>query len=150
MTYEEAIARVLNHAKLPPLRKSDVDEETGFLWLAWKADSTNQIPDVREAYRDLLACLDVINRHLNGAMPSRTNDARKSPPDRLFAYAVSSIVSATLQYYVRWSHKKNLDSATLEQFLVMAMGISCAWDAVLAGDIDSIEASVADHLRRLY
>ncbi len=150
MTYEEAIARVLNHAKLPPLKKTEVDEETGFLWLAWKADSANQIPDAREAYRDLLDCLEVINHKLNGAMPSRTNDARKQSPDRLVAYAVSSIVSATLQYYVRWSHKKGLDPATLEQFLVMAMGMSCAWDAVLAGDIDSIPQAVSDQLKRLY
>jgi hypothetical protein len=68
----------------------------------------------------------------------------------LIAYAVSSIVSATLQYYVRWSHKKGLDPATLEQFLVMALGINCAWDALLAGDIDSVSQAVSDQLRRLY
>jgi hypothetical protein len=43
-----------------------------------------------------------------------------------------------------------LDRATLEQFLVMALGISCAWDALLAGDIDSIPAAVSDQLKRLY
>ena len=139
MDYEQALQRLYYHA--------NITEAEGEGWLSFgrtlfDAKARSEVPDLREQTTDLIACLEVVNRHLNGETPSASVDTGERYIDSRAAYAVSAVISEGIEHLLAL-----VSSPASNQPLVRALGIdvwrlSCAWEAVLAGDIDSLSEHV--------
>jgi hypothetical protein len=66
MTYAEARLRLANHSNL----SSDLPKEESFIWSLYNATKTGIQPDIEALVRDVIACLEVVNRKINSAIPS--------------------------------------------------------------------------------
>jgi hypothetical protein len=88
---------------------------------------------------DLISCLEVVNRHVNGETPSASVGTDKERRiDRRLTYAVAAVITSGVEHFLRLVG----DSAT-DDSAALGMGkelwrVSCAWEMVLAGDIDSL------------
>lgn len=86
--------------------------------------------DCSQAWGELARCLDELNvtfnEHPSQALP------------RELAYAVHGLIMLCLEQAMSTSS----DAGVREQLLLLAWRIGVAWDAILAGDIDSISEHV--------
>ena len=136
LTYEQALQRLSHHANLV-----EAEEEgwSSFVGVIYRAKTTGVVSDLREPTDDLISCLDVVNRQINGQTPSAPVSGDKDQRiDRRAAYAVACTLTSGMEYHL-WL----VDNAAADRSSALAMGknlwrISCAWEAVLAGDIDSL------------
>ena len=143
MTYEEAYAKLLNHANLVSLDAGNIAEEDSFLFALWKSGKDRTLPPIDKLYGDILACLEVVNRHLNGDTPSESLTEKASRLDRFLANAMWSITHNGWQYHRRWEFEHVFEQTIVNHLALTLWRISCAWGAVLDGDIDSLP----DHVR---
>jgi hypothetical protein len=140
VNYEQALRRLSHHANLT---EAGGEGWSSFVGLLFEAKTAGVVPNLREPTEDLISCLDVVNRHVNGERPSASVGAdKKRRIDRRLTYAVAAVITSGVEYLL-WSVE---DSAT-DTSSALAMGkelwrVSCAWEAVLAGDIDSLPEHV--------
>jgi hypothetical protein len=136
LSYEQALEKLSHHANL-----TDAEEEgwSSFVGALFRAKRVGVISDIREPTEDLISCLDVVNRQINGQTPSASvNGEKYQRIERRAAYAVACTINSGVEYFL-WL----VDNAAADGSAALAMGqnlwrISCAWEAVLAGDIDSL------------
>jgi hypothetical protein len=136
MDYEQALRRLAHHANLTEAKG---EGWSSFVGLLFEAKTAGVVPNLREPTDDLISCLEVVNRHLNGETPSASVGSDKERRiDRRLTYAVATVTTSGVEHFL-WSVG---DSAT-DTSSALAMGkdlrrVSYAWEAVLAGDIDSL------------
>jgi hypothetical protein len=140
MNYEQALLRLSHHANLT---EAEGEGWSSFVGLLFEAKIAGVVPDLREPTDDLISCLDVVNRHVNGETPSASvGTDRERRIDRRLTYAVAAVITSGVEHFL-WLVN---DSAT-DTSSALSMGkdlwrVSCAWEAVLAGDIDSLPEHV--------
>lgn len=136
MNYNEASARLIAHAS-----KTEHAGETGGpcfgveLYLVERG--TGSIAQLRVSFRDVLDCLEVVNRAVNGDVPSETF-AKARPLDAELVYSVAEILHEGWELVV---FETPSEPAASEMFLIF-WAISHAWVSVLAGDIDSLRDEI--------
>ncbi len=135
MEYHEARRRILYHANL--------EEPGGEDWLSYldallQVEGKALIADVQQETDDLIDCLEVVNHHWNGAVPSVQTGTLNQLVEGEVAYAVANILSGGTEHLVLGLKELQGLRADFELFGEQLWCISSAWGAVLAGDIDSI------------
>ncbi len=134
MTFEEAIARLCNHANLPG---GQLPETESFGWVLWDAERNRVAPDVQPLCGDILDCLEAVNGRLNGPVPSERRGPREdSTAIAEVAYPVACIIDEGLEYHRRWSRGATFTQAFRDQLEELVHRVSYAWEQVLASDID--------------
>jgi hypothetical protein len=143
MTYEEAIGRLFNHANFPK-RPADLRHEESLLYALWKARKEGAVYSATVLWDDVLSCLEAVNRKLNGERPSASGTEQKANVlDRLLVIAVSTILHHCFEEIMVLHKRQTVDRAFREDLLKKVWRISCAWEAILNGDIDSLCEHVA-------
>ena len=141
MNYETAREKLLNHANLTHGLPHAPDAES-LLFVLWNAHKSRVVPDnLASMSKDIIDCLEVVNKHWNGAVPSETIDSTKET-ERHLVYALSQIIHECWQYFREWQELQQFEPLVLQQLSLTVWEISCAWIAVLAGDIDEIAEDV--------
>jgi hypothetical protein len=139
MDFSEACLRLANHGNLPSAGPEA--ESLGYaLWLLRRGDESAaaRFPVL---YEDVVDCLEVVNIELNGEVPSETPNTRKQMAiDRWLAYSIVGILGLHLEALPETTH---VSDGGRERVLRLLREITIAWDAVLAGDIDSLREHIA-------
>lgn len=139
MTIDELAMRLDHHANLPSASSPD----GSFCYLLFKARTDRQHVDLIIPFQDAFECLVELNKAWNGPIPSATPRARiRSVLDRRIAYSVGLIVTDAIGYALHCSAGSGVFGVESRVAAKMAFAISCAWDGVLAGDIDDLRLSV--------
>lgn len=142
MTYEEALGRLCNHASFPK-RPANLKEDESLLYAIWKARNERTDYEMTVLWEDVLSCLEAVNKKLNGEKPSATALEDKAIHlDRVLVIAVSTILHQCSQEVLFRHEHRTADWRSTANLAKQVWRLSCAWDAVLAGDIDSL----ADHI----
>jgi len=134
--YERALQKVSHHANL-----TEAEEEgwSSFVGDLLDARATGAVPNLRESTDDLISCLDVVNRHVNGETPSASVGVGKERRiDRRVAYAVGGIITSGVEHHLWLMDNVATDRSSALSMAKALWRVSCAWEAVLAGDIDSL------------
>lgn len=136
MTYAEARLRLANHSNL----SSDLPKEESFIWSLYNATKTGIQPDIEALVRDVIACLEVVNRKINSAIPSESSKRidERSGTIHDVAYSVSGIVTSGISYLRQWSREQRFSIEARDRLLEAIHRIAFAWDQVLAGDINDL------------
>jgi|SRR5215210_555629 len=136
LSYEQALQKLSHHANLT---EAEEEDWSSFVGILFETKAAGVISDFRVPTDDVISCLDVVNRLLNGETPSASvNGDKERRISRRAAYAVAAIITSSVKYCL-WL----MDNAAADRSSALAMErnlwrISCAWEAVLAGDIDSL------------
>ena len=88
----------------------------------------------------MIVCLEVVNRQINGTVPSESTkriDERDGVINDI-AYSVSGIISSGISYFRQWSKEQHFTTEVRDELIEGIHRISFAWDQVLAGDIDEL------------
>jgi hypothetical protein len=135
MNYQHAVDRLWNHSDLP---KSFSSENESLIFCLYKAERNNQPPQIASLVEDVIHCLELVNKELNGPNPSET--FRRTNPAVLeqVSYPISGIIYGIMRHYRSWKQSGLFDRNILDALLDAVLKISYAWDQVLAGDIDDI------------
>lgn len=142
MKYEEARQTILYHAGLTaPNEGNEQSLSDALFWTM----GTGVLPDIQHAAQALVDSLDEVNRHLNGA----ATDGMDGPlqPDEEVTYAVASILEKGLEFLAVESRGVRRDPRDVNWFHQSMWRISAAWEAVLAGNIQSISTYVEQEAR---
>jgi hypothetical protein len=135
MTFDDAVARLLNHANLP----CEGDPSESLLYLLRDAHKGGTMPDLSAAIADVLDCLEAVNLNWNGRPPSTTPDTDKEMRlDRWVVYSASIVVHGVWERYHEWREGRKFAPGVIENIGKLAWALSAAWEQVLAGDIDSL------------
>ena len=140
MDYEQALRRLSRHANLT---EAEGEGWSSYVGTLYKARTAGVVPDLRDPTDDLISCLDVVNRHISGETPSASVGADKERRiDRRLTYAVTAAITSGVEQFLSL-----VDDSATDTSSALAMGkdvwrVSCAWEAVLAGDIDSLPEHV--------
>ena len=141
MNFETAKKRLFNHANLPQ-GPADAPDQQSLLFILSDARRSNVAPAALSSLRrDVIDCLEVVNRELNGALPSNTFGG-KTEIERDAAYAVSRILHGCWDCFLAWRRNDLFTPEARRELAYCAWSISFAWTAVLAGDIDSLHEEV--------
>ena len=136
MDYEQALRRLSHHANLT---EAEGEGWSSFVETLLEAKTAGVVPNLREPTDDLITCLNVVNCYVNGETPSMSvGEVKERRIDRRVAYAVAVAITSGLEYFLSLVNNSATDRSS-----VLAMGknlwrVCCAWEAVLAGDIDSL------------
>lgn len=98
------------------------------IWRVKRGESIDLMPSVAH----LMGELQKANLFINGPVPSETIRPDTDVPRQL-AYAVSNLITQCIELAA--SEKR---STNPKEFVAWAWKLSCAWDGVLAGDIDDV------------
>jgi hypothetical protein len=137
VNYDEALARLWNHANLPEKSATPGPEES-FLATAWKVQQTKTPRDFEQPYQDILKCLQAVNLSINGLVPSESIRPDPVPVDPTLCYCMSGILTTGWSHHCKWSQKEIFSKDFLDKFASILVRIGIAWDLVLAGDMDDI------------
>src|SRR5690349_19037598 len=88
MTYPEAIQRLRNHANLDDHLASG----ESLAGLLSQVRSDQPFPDIRPLVEDIIRCMDVVNREVNGSDPEITTEYQNSGALIEAAYPVAGIL----------------------------------------------------------
>jgi hypothetical protein len=136
MTFNEARARLWNHANLPG---EQLPERESLVWVLWDAGRSGVAPDLKSLGSEILACLKAVNDQVNGPVPSARIGARQDTPAIVdVAYPISLILEAGLAAHRRWSREATFDQALRDELEELLHRASYAWCQVLAGDVDDL------------
>jgi hypothetical protein len=139
MDYEDALKCLARHANLSD---DETDEHTSFVFAVWNFDRNHTAPnfpapDFPALYRQVLACLEVVNHYLNGNTPSETFDKRDELNGTL-VQCVSTILEAGCRYGHTWSTCPTFKEGVCHELSLVTWKISFAWLGVISGDIDDL------------
>lgn len=136
MTFEDARARLWNHANLPGDRFPKTES---LVWSLWDASQRRVAPDLGPPGDAVLACLEAVNHRVNGPVPSARVDVRQDTSAIAeVAYPIACIVEAGLESHRRWSRDAIFDQSLRDELEELVHRVSYAWCQVLAGDIDDL------------
>jgi hypothetical protein len=141
MNYEQALQRLCYHANIT---EAEGEGWSSFGRALFEAKPRSKVPDLREQTTDIIACLEVVNRHLYGETPSAFVGTSEHYIDPRLAYAVSAIISDGIEQVLTLAGSPAADLAAVLALAKDVWRVSCAWEAVLAGDIDSLSKHVAE------
>ena len=140
--YADAVLRLLNHANAPTADATGPAERESIEWVMWRADEERRPPDLGPLVADVLACLDAVNRHVNGPVPT----ARAGPTGVVVppevAYAVAGIVAQGLRYHRRWSRAGTFGPGVCRALEDGVYRIAHAGWQLLAGDVDDLSEGI--------
>jgi hypothetical protein len=141
MEYPEAVQRLLNHANLPSAEFIAAD---GLLQALARGPVPGSDPAVVSQLADVVHCYEVINRHLNGSVPTqRSWDAKAiTPLDRTLAYAVSTLLCGCWQLLHSKETQEQTRDTAWRQLSHIAHALELGWNLVLASDYDSIAQEI--------
>lgn len=141
MNFETARNKLSNHANLTFDLVNPPDEES-LLFVLFNANKLKIAPtELLSIRQEIIECLEIINIKWNGAIPSNTSDGDKEI-ERYLVNALSQIIHSCWEYFREWQENRLFEQEVLHQLSFTTWSISCAWNAVLAGDIDSIAQEV--------
>jgi len=136
LSYEQALQKLSHHANL-----ADAKEEgwSSFVGTLFRAKTAGVIPDLRAPTEDLISCLEAVNHQVNGQTPSASVSGDNDQSiDRRAAYAVACIITSGVEFHLWVVDNVAADGSAALEIGTNLWRISCAWEAVLAGDIDSL------------
>ncbi len=135
MTYAEAVHRLVNHASLPASAYlgSELPIHESLLDLPWLDTGDYSASKFEFLADDVIACLGVVNRELNGTVPSESFDRSNESVIVEVAYPVACIISGLLGHDLS---RRPVLPADIR--VGAAYRIAYAWSQVLAGDIDNL------------
>jgi hypothetical protein len=93
-------------------------------------------------FKNILDCLEVVNRHVNGQNPSQSFD--QTQLDYKLVYALGVILDEGWDLVVPRVTGHNHDDKSTRELTIIFWAISRAWRAILDGDIDSLAQHIAD------
>jgi hypothetical protein len=138
MDYLEAIKRLANHANIP--RDDSIAPSESMTFNLWAANKNSIFFNVEEFKKDIILCLEAVNRHVNGEIPSKTTS--KKEIDRHIVLCVCLIVAYAQEYALFWRKSSRFKQIEIDRLYMLSWEISQAWCAVLHGDIDSLEDGI--------
>lgn len=138
MVSEETLARLWWHAGLPVAALPAAQRYEGLVPSVDQATDYGRgsIEDVERALADFLQTLSVLNKELNGPVPSQ----RGSPGPRMLPSDVVSAVNSAILRVLYWEEYAKRAGKRVPPF---AWRAQMAWCAVLDGDIDDLD----EHIR---
>lgn len=145
MNYEKARFRLLHLANLDfdnPDSATLADTLSSF-------DITN-IELLQQQFEDFIQCIDVINDHLRTTSVSTADHIQLI--DYQLVYAISVFVSSDSERILRLTMQNEQPVATITELARYLWRVATAWEALLAGDIESISEAVAleEKMRTFY
>jgi hypothetical protein len=105
----------------------------------FQAQRGGQVPSLDTITADIIDCLDRLNRQVNQEAGA---EAQSRMMDRQIVYAASGIVGACLDKVMEL-RRIDAQSAMASDLLGVAWRVQCAWDALVAGDVESLQSHVA-------
>ncbi|MCE9526872.1 MAG: hypothetical protein K8R36_12545 [Planctomycetales bacterium] len=136
--YEAVTKRLLNHAGLPDARNEKELRNRSLSYQLYVADRERTRPDLA-LLDDVVDCLAVLNNCVNGPDPdARPPGPRKQPVPDEVAYSIACILTASLEYYRKWSVGQRFSDDVLTTLLIGIHKISFCWMQLLAGDITNL------------
>lgn len=97
--------------------------------------------DLTGSTNEIIDCLESVNRHINGQIPSESRDKQDRLP-RLLVGALSGMLMLCLDALMVVEQRKGINAPSAARLREAAWKIECAWNAVLDGDIDNIREHV--------
>ncbi|OON68834.1 hypothetical protein [Hymenobacter sp. CRA2] len=139
MDYPTALEKLLRHAGLSKQKPSAED----FQYVLYLISDKKTFRPVQPLADDVVACLEVVNQHLNGAEPAETDDAAKaSTLDRALVYALSSLLTTGRKYTTWVESESGFAPESVTEMRRTVQAIELGWNFVLAGDSNSIRKDV--------
>lgn len=134
----EALYRLKRHSGIVPTDTDDANFFAEWLWVVRQGATLNNAAAI---WNDLLDCFDSLNQQFNGDFDPEASMSTCTQIPRETVYAVSGILNSCIVVQL------NPDSSAhppwlVSELKVLAWKIGCAWDSVLAGDIDDIRTHV--------
>lgn len=143
MDYPAALEKLLRHAGLSKQKPAAED----FQYVLYLISDKKAFRPVQPLAEDVLAALEVVNQHLNGAQPADTDDAAKAPAlDRPLVYALSSLLTTGRKYAAWMAAESGFAPADVAEMQRAVQAIELGWNFVLAGDSNSIRKDVDNWL----
>jgi len=105
----------------------------------FQAQRGGQAPSLDAITADIIDCLDHLNRQMNQEAGA---EAQCRMMDRQMVYAASGIVWACLDKGMEL-RRTDAQSTIASHLLSTAWRVLCAWDALVAGDVESLQSHVA-------
>lgn len=140
LSFENACTRLYSHANFP----SELAPYESLGYLLRIADRSATPVALSHAREDILTYLETLNRYLNGEVPSETAAPSKLQSlDRKLVYSVAAIIGDCACFYIRWTRAQRFTRDFREEVAKLCATIASAWEALLAGDVDSIESYLA-------
>ena len=143
MTYKQVYTKILNHGNLIVSHTDDAKDKESFLFVLQQAKTDEIVSTLNLLYMDILSCLEVVNYHINGEIPSKIAAKEKREIDRQLASAMWYIIHNGWEHYRKWEQSDEFNQQARDFLALTLWRISSAWGAVLDGDIDSL----AEHVR---
>jgi len=139
VTIAEIKGRLYHHANLP----SESPPSDSLCFLLFSSEGNPKPANLIGAFRDVLECLAELNKIWNGPIPSATTKGNALRQlDRQIVYSVNVIIADAAGYALRRASASNIVAEELQAIVQLAYALSCAWDAVLSGDIDDLGEAV--------
>jgi hypothetical protein len=132
----DPLSRLKQHSGLP-MAGGEVPKDT-LAEFVFQATRDGPHPDLGTITEDIIGCLDTLNRQVNQHFEDTAH--RQEIPSSL-VYAASGMVLMCLEKALAF--RRAADKAVLADDLLMAAWrIQCAWDALVAGDIEDLREHV--------
>ena len=139
MDYSTALEKLLRHAGLSKQKPSAED----FQYVLYLISDKKSFRPVLPLADDVVACLEVVNQHLNGPQPSETDDAAKAPTlDRTLVYALTTLLTTGRRYAAWVEQEAGFGPNAVAEMRRAVQTIEIGWNFVLAGDSDSVRQAV--------
>lgn len=133
--HDEIMLRLKKHAGLTP----PCEPPEHFLAdLIWKAEHSSVDFEVRDVVRDIIHDLNSVNAIVN---PSPDAIVRLSGIPGDLAYTISQIQLSCYDAVFRFRNTTDLQQLA-DDLSIAVWKITCAWDAILSGDIADVEELV--------
>ncbi len=94
--------------------------------------------DLRPQFRDLLRNLEIVNRGVNGEVPSKTIRRERSIETSL-VFAMQDIIHTGLEWCRFGLGRDGAAVSESDHEAIVVWAISYCWMAIMHGDIDSLE-----------
>jgi|GEM_PF-6819057 len=140
MDYQQALRKLRNHASLGECPDNEADASFAFALSRFQTAGTPS--NFVRLYADVLDCLEVVNREINGKTPSDSFDRRPIDPD--LVVVMSALLHDGWESAVSNSLNEHPDSAVAPPFSLIFWAMSHAWTSILHGDIDSLHDEIHD------
>jgi hypothetical protein len=147
MNYDLALHTLFRHSNLPVT--DPALDPYGLVYCVSSIQWDSHPPDPREIVatfakfaNEIIECLECINKDINGDLPSSNTGERKVLDTRL-VLAVSQIVTDCMFSLISWRLGGNVRESILSGLARATWTVACGWNAILHGDIDSLEEHVA-------
>ncbi len=140
-TKNASLLRLQQHAGLPTTG-DDIPRDT-LAEFIFQTQRGEVVPSLDDIVADIIECLDHLNRQANQEGAGAQAHGRMI--DRQVVYAVSGIVWACLDKALEL-RRTDATSTTASDLLSVAWRVQCAWDALVAGDVESLQSHVLSEL----